>query len=76
MIDERKRKIIKEFGKTLKKIRKAKGLSLRELAAASGIDHSQIALYEAGQSNLEMTTVVDLADGLEVDPGELFAFPR
>ncbi|HEY4112173.1 helix-turn-helix transcriptional regulator [Puia sp.] len=75
MIDRRKRKIIKEFGKNLKSIRKAKGLSLRQLAASSGVDHVQISLYEKGESNLEMTTVVDLAEGLGVDPSELFSFP-
>ena len=76
MIDRRKRKIIKEFGKKLKELRQSKGLSLRQLSASSGVDHAQINLYEKGESNPEMTTIIDLAEGLEVDPGELFAFPR
>lgn len=76
MIDGRRRKIIKEFGKELKKARESKGVSLRELAAQTGIDHAVIARIEGGKSNAVMTTIVDLADALGVDPGELFRFDR
>lgn len=76
MIDGRKRKIIKEFGKRLNEARELKGLSLRELAALTGIDHVVIARIENGLSNATMTTIADLADALGVEPGELFAFPR
>lgn len=76
MKEGRKEKIIKDFGKSLKNIRKSKGLSFRELASASGVDHAQIARIEKGETDPRMHTVVLLADALEIDPGELFSFPR
>lgn len=76
MIDGRKKKILKEFGNTLKKIRKQRGLSLRQLSAASGVEHPQIVKMEHGTRNPTFTTIADLADALEVDPGELFSFER
>ena len=72
MIDRRKRKIIKDFGSNLKAIRKAKGMSLRQLSASSGVEHTMIHRYEKGESNPALTTIVDLADGLGVHPSELF----
>lgn len=76
MNDGRKEKIIKDFGKSLKNIRESKGLSFRELAAASGVDHAQIARIENGEKDPRMHTVVLLADALDIDLGELFSFPR
>jgi transcriptional regulator with XRE-family HTH domain len=76
MIDGRKRKIIKAFGEQLRKAREKRGLSLRELSAMTGVDHAQIYRIEDGQADARITTVVELADALEVDPGDLFAFHR
>jgi transcriptional regulator with XRE-family HTH domain len=66
MIDGRRKQILKEFGKNLKRIRKEKKIALRELAAMAEMEHSQISKIEAGTINLTLTTIVSLADALEV----------
>lgn len=73
MIDGRKKKICKEFGNNLKKIRKARALSLRMLAAASGLEHKQIARIENGEVNLTLSTIVFLAEALAMDPRDLLS---
>lgn len=68
MIDGRKKKISKDFGNNLKKIRKAKKISLRDLAAASELEHAQIARMEDGEVNPTLSTIVFLAEAMGVDP--------
>lgn len=71
MIDGRKKKLLKEFGKNLKKVRREKGLSLRKLAAASELEHAQIARIEEGKINPTLSTIIFLAEALGVDPAAL-----
>lgn len=71
MIDGRKKKILKDFGNRLKKIRKEKKLSLRGLAAASGLEHAQISRMEKGEVNLTLTSIAVLAEALGVQPADL-----
>lgn len=65
--------IIKQFGENLEKIRKEKGLSLRELAHIADIDHSSIHRIEIGMANPMLTMILALARALEVDPADLLA---
>lgn len=60
-------KILTRFAANLTKLRQAKGLSIRQLAAASGLEYSQIQRIEKGKVNLAFTTLVALAQGLDVD---------
>ena len=62
-----KEKILARFATHLTKLRKEKGLSIRQLAAASGLEYSQIQRIEKGKVNFAFTTLVALAQGLEVD---------
>lgn len=73
MMDARKQKICNDFGENLKKIRLAKGLALRELAARAGLEHAQIARIEDGDVNPTLTTVYFLAEALEMAPCDLLA---
>jgi len=66
-------KIIQQFGRNLEKIRKEKGLTLRELAHIADIDHSSIHRIESGVANPMLTMIITLAKALEVDPAELLA---
>jgi len=72
MIDGEKQKILKKFGKRLNNVRESRGMSLRELAAASGLEHAQIARIENGEKNPTLYTVIRLAEALDIFPGELF----
>jgi transcriptional regulator with XRE-family HTH domain len=63
---------IKAFGKNLRRIREAKGLSLQGLANESNVDKSTIERIEKALVDTRMTTISKLAAALGVDPGELF----
>jgi transcriptional regulator with XRE-family HTH domain len=62
------------FGKQVKSVRLQKKLSLRKLSQRCNIDHSDIAKYEKGEINLKLSSVYELAEGLDVHPKELFDF--
>ncbi len=55
----------------LKELRKARALSLRELAELAGVGHNTIYRIEHGQTNTIPRTVRRLAGALGVEPSEL-----
>ncbi|WP_233268911.1 helix-turn-helix domain-containing protein [Mucilaginibacter lacusdianchii] len=63
------------FGSNLKRIREEKNLSLRTLAANCELDDSQISKIENGKKNIQLSTIFELAKGLNVPPKELLEFP-
>ncbi|MDQ0966859.1 transcriptional regulator with XRE-family HTH domain [Flavobacterium sp. W4I14] len=62
------------FGKNLEKIKKAKKLSYRKIAANCNIEHSDIKRYVDGKINPTLLSLLDLAKGLDVHPSELLNF--
>jgi len=62
-----KEKILLRFATHLTKLRKEKGLSICQLAASSGLEYSQIQRIEKGKVNFAFTTLVTLAQGLDID---------
>jgi transcriptional regulator with XRE-family HTH domain len=74
MIKKEDKKVLKAFGKKLKSIREAKDLSVRDVSYNCAIDNSKISKIENGQINITLTTILDLAKGLEIDPKELLDF--
>ena len=74
-----KEKILNRFAGHLTKLRQEKGLSIRQLAATSGLEYSQVQRIEKGKVNFAFTTLVALAQGLEMDLNELleeYKIPR
>lgn len=65
---------IKKLGKNLRKVRKEKGLSMEQLANKSDVEYSQISRIELGQINTSVSTIKDIADGLEVPVSYIFDF--
>lgn len=63
--------VLVEFGNRLRQIRKAKGLSQRELAALADMENPHIAKIEAGQVDIRLSTVMKLIWVLQVNPNEL-----
>ncbi len=61
------------FATHLTNLRQDKGLSIRQLAATTGLEYSQIQRIEKGKVNFAFTTLIALAQGLEVDLHELLA---
>jgi transcriptional regulator with XRE-family HTH domain len=62
-----KEKILLRFAAHLSKLRKDKGYSIRELAAAAGLEYSQVQRIEKGKVNFAFTTLAALAQGLDMD---------
>lgn len=66
-----KKRLTREFGKRLRKIRLEKGFSQRGLAAEADMEHKHIQRIEAGEVNPTMTTIAALATALRVESGDL-----
>lgn len=60
--------LLKELGERLQKIRNSRGLSTRELADLAGMGYTNINNIENGKVNPQYTTIVALAEVLQVDP--------
>jgi transcriptional regulator with XRE-family HTH domain len=70
----RNEKFLKAFGANLSKFRKAKGFSQEKLAYESGIELRQIGRIERGEINTGLSSVILIAETLNVDVKELFDF--
>lgn len=68
MIKESDKIALKKFGDNLRKLRKNKSLTLRELSSACNIDYSNILRIEQGKINPTLTTILELASALELNP--------
>lgn len=71
---KRDSRVIKAFGKHLKKIRKELGVSQEELGYRTGLELSQIGRIERGVINTSISNVFLIADALQIEPKELFDF--
>lgn len=74
MITPTDKKVLKKFGENLRRLRKDKGLSLREMSYACNIDNSKIAKIEKGMINITFTTLLQLAVALEAQPSLLLDY--
>lgn len=68
---ERDKKRLKKFGQHLKRLREARGISMRDLAARCDIDYAKISKLENNKANVTLTTLIELAEGLEIHLSEL-----
>ena len=57
---------LKEVGATIQKVRKEKGISVRELGELIEMDYSGLSRIETGQSNCRLLTLKKIADVLNV----------
>jgi len=59
------------FGERVRSRRQELGLSQEAAATRCGIHWTQLGKVERGQRSLRLETIVKIADGLSIDPGEL-----
>jgi transcriptional regulator with XRE-family HTH domain len=69
----RDNKLLEEFGLHLRKLRRAKKMTMEELANTCDIEKSQVYRIEKGKINTTLTTLRALADGLELSISELLS---
>lgn len=67
---------VKVIGKTIRNLRRRRGLSLQDLAATSGLSASFLSLVERGLSTLALTSLFNVATALEVDVEDLLPKSR
>ena len=71
----RDRKRLQSFRENLRRLRKEKNLSQRDLSYLCDVDYSRINKLENDDStNLNLTTLFELAKGLGVHPKELIDY--
>ena len=58
-------------GERIRRYRKSRGLTQKELGAACNIDEANIRKYELGKQNPKLVTLQKLADALDVSIGKL-----
>lgn len=61
------------FGQRVRARRHELGLSQEQLAEVASLHWTFIGQVERGQRNLSLHNIVKLADGLDIDPGELMS---
>lgn len=59
------------FGKVLRRLRKASGLSQEQLALEAGVRRTYVSLIELGQNQPTITVIFRLAGALNKPPSEL-----
>ena len=74
MTKQEKAALKKKFGKHLQKIRIGKGKSLLDVSAGCSIDDSRISKIEHGLYDISLSTLVELAKGLDVPVIQLLSF--
>ena len=68
---DKHQKYFQELGKNLQNLRKTKGLSQQELANRCDVDRAKISSIETAKEDFVMTTLLEIAEALEVDPREI-----
>lgn len=66
--------ICKEFGKNVKKYRKALGISQEELADLSGLHRTYISNVERGLRSISLGNIQKIANALKIEIYKLFIF--
>jgi transcriptional regulator with XRE-family HTH domain len=76
MNNTRDEKRLIEFGAQIRRLRKAKKLTMKGVAFDADIESSQVHRIEIGKINPTLTTILLLADGLEISPSRLSDYIR
>lgn len=69
-----KENVHKQFGENYRRIRKSKKLTQEFVAERSGTTSSYISELELGKANPTLSTIINLANGVNVDVAELFIY--
>ncbi|MGB2300245.1 MAG: helix-turn-helix domain-containing protein [Flavobacteriaceae bacterium] len=65
-------KILVQFGKRVRKLRKEKGFSQEELAHRAGLHRTYIGMIERAEKNITLVNIEKIAESLDTKINELF----
>jgi transcriptional regulator with XRE-family HTH domain len=65
-------RVLRSFGKAVRKHRRAIGLSQEKLAELADLHRTYVADIERGTRNVGLINIVCLAEALRIAPGKLF----
>jgi len=68
--------IEKQFGKKVRELRQAKGLSQEELAFKVGVHRTYLGGIERGERNPSLKNIAAIAEALGISLSELFLFGK
>jgi transcriptional regulator with XRE-family HTH domain len=68
--------IIRVVAETVKRARKAAGLSQEELALEAGVDRTYVSQVERGKRNVTIVLLARIAKALKTTPDRLLVPPR
>lgn len=74
LMKDKDKKRLQKFATHLSKLRQLKGLSQRQLALRCDVDFGKISKIESNKANLMLTTLFELAEGLDIHPKKLLDF--
>jgi DNA-binding XRE family transcriptional regulator len=63
--------VLHRFGKKVRSLRAAAGLSQEELAGRCGLDRTYIGSVERGERNISLLNICRIAEALAVKPADL-----
>lgn len=69
-----KNSILEKFGKQVRAMRTAKGISQEELAFRAGVHRTYLSGIERGERNPSLKNIAAIAEALQVPLAELFDF--
>ncbi len=64
--------VLVKFGKRIKELREATGLSQEKFALKIGMDRTYYSSVENGKRNISLVNIKKIADGLGISLSELF----
>lgn len=62
----------RRFGQTLRRLRKAKGLTQETLALDANLNRTYVGSVERGERNVSLVNIYRLARALRISPKDLF----
>lgn len=66
-------KILKTIGETIRKVRKAQGLTQAELAKSIGLNRNYIGMIERGERNPSFLSLFKIISGLKMTVPQFFS---
>lgn len=72
----REKEFVKKLGKNIVALRKKNGIKQKDFSDILDMDDGSLRRIESGRTNPTTTTLLSIADGLNIELKELFSFEK